>query len=147
MSVDDAPDSAAQVDPAILIDFAERKQDLADRVAQAKRDDAKLRDDEAGILAMLSHAGVPRMTVETKYGNRTIGFRRSVFSSKKEGVTTEEVVAVLDALDLEDFHKESITLQSINSWLREQYEANEPIPEELKAVLNTDPSFRVGVTK
>lgn len=147
--LDETPESnsAATVDTAVLIEFCERLQDVKDRTAKAKRDAAKLRDDEAGILAMLSHAGVPRMTVKTKHGNRTVGFRRNVYSSVKEGVDTAAVAAVLDELGLEDFHKESITLQSINAWLREQHELGNEIPEPLTAVLNTDPSFRVGVTK
>ena len=139
--------SDATVDTDVIIEFAERKHQIREAELKVKRAAAKLRDDEAGILAMLSHAGVPRITVDTKYGSRTIGFIRNVFSSKKKGVSTEEVVAVLDELDLGDFHKESITLQSVNAWLREQHEEGNEIPEPLTAVLNTEPSYRVGVTK
>lgn len=141
------PASLGSVDTAVLIEFAERKQDIADRMAKAKRDDKKLRADEAAILAMLTHAGVAKMTVKTKNGDRTLGFRRNVYSSVKDGVEIAAVIAVLDELDLEDFYKETLTLPSINAWLKEQYEAKVPIPDPLIAVLNTDPSYRVGVTK
>ena len=143
----DEPNSNATVDTDIIIKFAERKHEIREAELKVKREAARLRDEESDILAMLSHAGVPRITVDTKYGSRTIGFIRNVFSSTKKGVSTEEVVAVLDELDLGDFHKESITLQSINAWLREQYEDGHEIPEPLTAVLNTEPSYRVGVTK
>jgi hypothetical protein len=146
-SMFDDAELPASVDPKILIGFAERKQRILDDSADLKRRTAKLLSEEADILAMLSHAGVPRVTVKTANGNRTIGFIRNVYSSKKEGVETAAVIAVLDELHLEDFHKEGITLQSINAWLREQYELGNEIPEPLKAVLNTDPSYRVGVTK
>ena len=146
---DDAPGKSEGVtlDMSVLQKFANDKADIAAREAKLKRDKAQLRKDETVVLEALSHSGVPKISVNTEDGPRTLYVRREMYASLKDGVDPEQAMAVLDELDLADFHKQRITLPSVSAWLREKHDAKEEIPEPIKAVFNAEPVFRVGVTK
>jgi|TARA_R110000744_G_scaffold170485_1_gene288687 hypothetical protein len=146
---DDQPEKSEGVtlDMTALQKFANDKAELTIREAQLKRDKAQLRKDESVVLEALSHSGVPKISVNTEDGPRTLYVRREMYASVKPGVEPEAAMAVLDELDLADFHKQRITLPSVSAWLREKHDAHEEIPEPIKAVFNAEPVFRVGVTK
>ena len=142
-----AEPASGLLDMSILQDFANDKADLAALEAKVKKYKASLRARENDVLTALSHSGVPKITVVTDDGNRTMYVRREMYASVKAGVEPEDAMAVLDELNLDDFHKQRITLPSVSAWLRELHDNNEEIPEPIKAVFNAEPVFRVGLTK
>lgn len=143
----DEKSSVGMLDIKLLQDFANAKADIAIREAAIKREKAQLRRDEEAIITAFSHSGVPKISVETDDGPRTLFVRREIYASVKAGVDPVDAMAVLDELDLDDFHKQRITLPSVSAWLREKHDAKEAIPASIEAVFNTNPVFRVGVTK
>lgn len=114
--------------------------DLLD--AKVKRLKSALRLAEQDVLAELSHAGAQRITL----GGKTLYVRQDLYASVKKDVDPAEAMKVLDDLDLSEFYKERITLQSVSAWIREKRKNDEEIPEAIKAVFNAEPVFRVGVT-
>lgn len=125
-----------------LRQYVADKAELAELEARAKRLKAALRLAEQDVLQELSHAGAQRITIDGK----TLYVRQELYASVKKGVDPDDAMKVLDDLDLSEFHKERITLQSVSAWIRERRANNEEIPTEIHAVFNAEPVFRVGVT-
>ena len=125
-----------------LRQYVADKAELSLLEAKVKRMKATLRLAEQDVLTELSHSGTQRITIDGK----TLYVRQDLYASVKPGVDPEAAMKVLDDLNLTEFHKERITLQSVSAWIRERRANDEEIPADFKAVFKAEPVFRVGVT-
>jgi len=130
------------MDTDILREFVritKEKDELDARLTAKKAEQSRL---EQQVLYELAQSGIQNIKIDGK----TLYMRADTYVSVKEGVDPEAAMKVLDDLDLGDFHKERITLQSVSAWVRERRREEEQIPAEFEAVFNTSPVYRIGIT-
>ena len=122
------------------VDLVDKAADLDSKLKSVK---AEMKVMEQSVLDELSRGEIQRLSIR----GRTVFIQQQRWTRVKTDVDDILAIAVLDGMDLGDFHRERITIQTVSAWVREQIKQEIEIPPEFLEVFEITPVFKVGITK
>lgn len=128
---------------ALADQLKEAKQEKKDLESQTKELTGKIEILDAQLSQAMTDAEVEKFT----RNGSTFYLNTKLFASAKAG-NKDELIAALKANGYGDLVKETVNSNTLNSFCKEQMEANEDeLPDWLEPVLNTFEKTTVGIRK
>lgn len=112
----------------------------ADELDSEAKESKKLADElEQELLEAFATDGVQNLKIE----GVTVYLHRQLWATREQDKTKEDLIAALEKAGLAHFVSESVSMQSLSSWVRDLEENEEELPPELVGVLGRYEKFQV----